>query len=418
MAAKKITILSFGVRGDVQPLLSLSVGLQAAGHTVTLAADASFGGWIRGHGVGFAPVRFDWRRFLASAEGRQAMTSEVNPDQAFERLVRPMLDDCWQAAQGADALIYDTMLIAGNHIADRLGIPAVMTSVAPNMTPTSAFPPPGTRKVGWGAWGNRLTFETYRLGWWMAAGRLGGWCEATLGFRPSRGHNYLRLRGRRIPVAYSFSRHVVPRPADWPADAWADGYWFLDEPLAYSPPAALADFLASGPPPLYIGFNAMVSLDPERLTEVLVAAVQKSGQRAIFVGGWGGLVSNERSGSVLSNDDVPHRWLFPRVGALVYHGGAGTTALGLWFGRPLVTCPLVGDQTFWGEVVAENGWGPPPIRQQKLIERGCVDEMAKAMLQATTDLGMRRRVDAVSRLLRLEDGVPAAVRFVGEHIGA
>jgi sterol 3beta-glucosyltransferase len=417
MAAKKITILSFGVRGDVQPLLALSIGLQAAGHTVTLAADAGFGGWIRGHGVGFAPLRFNWREFLASAEGREAMTSETNPDQAFERLVRPMLDDCWQAAQGADALIFDTMLIAGNHIAERLGIPAVMTSVAPNMTPTSAFPPPGTRKIGWGGWGNKLTYGTYRLGWWLASGRISRWCESTLGFRPSRGHNYWRLRGRPIPIAYSFSHHVVPRPADWPLDAWAGGYWFLDEPLTYSPPSALADFLAAGAPPLYIGFNAMVSQNPERLTEVLVAAVEKAGQRAVFVGGWGGLVSKARSNSILSIEDVPHRWLFPRVGALVYHGGAGTTALGLWFGRPLVTCPLAGDQPFWGDVVARNGWGTPPIHQRRLIAGGCVDEMAGAMRRATGDLEMRRRVDAVSELLRHEDGVPAAVRFVGEHIG-
>ncbi|MGA2694001.1 MAG: glycosyltransferase [Opitutaceae bacterium] len=417
MAVTRITILSFGVRGDVQPLLALSLGLKAAGFTVTLAADASFGGWIRGHGVGFSPLRIDWRSFLSSEEGRRAVANEVAPQQGFERFVRPMLDDCWHASQGADALIYDTMLVAGNHIAHRLGIPALMTSVVPNMSPTRAFPPPGAPKIGWGGWGNKLSYQLYRIGWRSADGNLSSWCQAALGFRPRRWHDYWQLRGKRIPIAYSFSHHVVPRPADWPPEYWAGGYWFLDEPAAYSPPVELEAFLAAGPAPLYIGFNSMVSNDPGRLTEILIAAAVKAGQRAVLVGGWGGLVPRALPDSVLLVDDVPHRWLFPRVSALVYHGGAGTTALGLRLGRPLVTCPLSGDQPFWGAVVARNGWGPKPISQQRLIARGCVDELAAAMRSAATDREMRRRVDGVSRALDQENGVPEAVRFICEHLG-
>ncbi len=32
-----ITILTIGTRGDVQPYVALGIGLQAAGHTVTIA---------------------------------------------------------------------------------------------------------------------------------------------------------------------------------------------------------------------------------------------------------------------------------------------------------------------------------------------------------------------------------------------
>ena len=51
--------------------------------------------------------------------------------------------------------------------------------------------------------------------------------------------------------------------------------------------------------------------------------------------GWGGkdmhLKSNNR---VYFADYVPHDWLFPRVRAVVHHGGAGTTAAGLRYGKP------------------------------------------------------------------------------------
>jgi sterol 3beta-glucosyltransferase len=200
---RRLTILSFGVRGDVQPLVALSKGLIGAGWEVTLAADPAFESWIRGHGVGFAPLRFDWRKFLNSGEGREAVVREKAPRDSFERLVRPMLDDCYRAAQGAEALVYDTMLVAGNHIAQKLGIPALMTSVCPNFSPTSAFPPPGTPRLGWGGWGNRLGYQLYRLAWWTGGGDVRRWCEGSLGFRPSAFHDYWSLRGRPIPIAYS-----------------------------------------------------------------------------------------------------------------------------------------------------------------------------------------------------------------------
>jgi len=38
----KITILTYGSRGDIQPFLALAVGLQKAGHQVKLAAPHRF----------------------------------------------------------------------------------------------------------------------------------------------------------------------------------------------------------------------------------------------------------------------------------------------------------------------------------------------------------------------------------------
>ena len=48
--------------------------------------------------------------------------------------------------------------------------------------------------------------------------------------------------------------------------------------------------------------------------------------------------------------NIPHDWLFDkdRVSAVVHHGGAGTTAIGLAKGRPTVVVPFFGDQAFWG----------------------------------------------------------------------
>ena len=43
----------------------------------------------------------------------------------------------------------------------------------------------------------------------------------------------------------------------------------------------LADFLASGPPPVYIGFGSIVVEDPNAMTKLIFDAVKKTGQRAL-----------------------------------------------------------------------------------------------------------------------------------------
>ena len=52
-----VLIFAFGSRGDVQPYLALAVGLQQAGHRVTLVASRQFAEWIQSHGIVTIPPR-------------------------------------------------------------------------------------------------------------------------------------------------------------------------------------------------------------------------------------------------------------------------------------------------------------------------------------------------------------------------
>ena len=53
---------------------------------------------------------------------------------------------------------------------------------------------------------------------------------------------------------------MVPKPPDWGAHIDVTGYLFLNESKlrteGYTPPQDLADFLAAGPPPVYIGVSS------------------------------------------------------------------------------------------------------------------------------------------------------------------
>jgi sterol 3beta-glucosyltransferase len=210
-------------------------------------------------------------------------------------------------------------------------------------------------------------------------------------------------------VLQAFSRHVVPRPSDWPDSAVVTGYWFLDEGVDWTPPRELADFLDAGPPPVFVGFGSMAGRDPARTARTVLAAVARSGQRALIVSGWGGLRVDEPPPGVFVAESVPYDWLLPRVAAVVHHGGAGTTAAGLRAGKPTVVCPFVADQPFWGARVAALGVGPRPIPQRRLGEA----ELAAAILEAVGDAGMRDRAERLGAQIRAEDGVAAAVEVIG-----
>ena len=134
----------------------------------------------------------------------------------------------------------------------------------------------------------------------------------------------------------------------------------------------------------------------------------RAGQRGIIHAGWGGLQRAALPNSVLMISSAPFSWLFPRVAAVVHHGGAGTTSAGLRAGVPSVVVPFFGDQPFWGQRVADLGVGPAPIPRKKLT----VERLARAIRTAVTDEAMRGRAAELGKTIRAEDGVGNAVAVV------
>ncbi len=98
------------------------------------------------------------------------------------------------------------------------------------------------------------------------------------------------------------------------------------------------------------------------MTGLVLRAVEEAGVRAIIARGWGGLAPalTQSSKDVLVIESAPHDWLFPKVDAVVHHGGCGTTAAGLRAGRPAIICPLFGDQPFWERKLRNSA---PELRQ-------------------------------------------------------
>ena len=124
--------------------------------------------------------------------------------------------------------------------------------------------------------------------------------------------------------------------------------------------------------------------------------------------GWGGLDGAELSANMFVLDSVPHAWLFPRVSAVVHHGGSGTTGAGLRAGVPSVLVPHMGDQPFWAKRVVELGVGPQPVPRRQLN----ADRLAAAITGAVTDPGIQASASALGERIRAEDGIGRAIDII------
>jgi hypothetical protein len=176
------------------------------------------------------------------------------------------------------------------------------------------------------------------------------------------------------------SSALIAKPPDWGSHINISGFSFLNQASSYTPPEDLVAFLKAGPPPVYIGFGSIVVDHPDELTQLIFAAVKRAGVRALVSKGWGGLGSDiEVPESIFLLGNVPHDWLFQYVSAVVHHGGAGTTAIGIAMGKPTVVVPFFGDQPFWGAMIYKAGAGPEPVPFKKMTEETLADSITIAL---------------------------------------
>ncbi|MCL5256636.1 MAG: glycosyltransferase [Chloroflexi bacterium] len=316
------------------------------------------------------------------------------------------LKDTYEACQGEDAIIYSTLGgLAAYHAAEKLGlgvVPAFLQPASPTCEfSNSTFP----RWLRLGGPFNRWTYGvSEQLLWRMMGKSLNEARQAVLGLPPLKKAWFAEGHSRRWPILYGYSPSVIPKPADWGDWLHVTGYWFLDPPATWRPPADLIDFLTSGPPPVCIGFGSMNDRDRETVTAIVLDALALARCRGILVSGWGGISSVRLPANVYQIHDVPYSWLYPHVAAVVHHGGAGTTAAGVRAGVPSVIVPFFSDQMFWAERVFRLGAGTKPIPRNRLSAK----RLAGAIGLALNDSGIRKRAAELGEQVRAEDGVARA----------
>ncbi|KAL0452228.1 UNVERIFIED_CONTAM: Sterol 3-beta-glucosyltransferase UGT80A2 [Sesamum latifolium] len=402
----QIVMLIVGTRGDVQPFVAIGKRLQIdlqlnnscwnplAGRwsQVRLATHANFKEFVLSAGLEFFPLGGDPKVLAAYMVKHKGFLpsgpSEIHIQRnQIKEIIFSLLPACvdpdpdTKVPFKADAIIANPPAYGHTHVSEALRVPLHIMFTMP-WTPTSEFPHPLSRvkqPVG------------YRLSYQIV--------DALICSPPY------------VPYAYIWSPHLVPKPKDWGSNIDVVGFCFLDLASNYVPPDSLVQWLKNGEAPIYIGFGSLPVEEPERMTQIIVRALEMTGQRGIINKGWGGLGNlAEPKDFVYLLDNCPHDWLFTRCAAVVHHGGAGTTAAGLKAACPTTIVPFFGDQPFWGDQVHARGVGPVPIPVDEFSLEKLVDAI-RFML----DPKVKHRALELAKAMENEDGVAGAVQAFYKH---
>ncbi|KAI9809619.1 MAG: hypothetical protein M1825_000051 [Sarcosagium campestre] len=384
----RITCLTIGSRGDVQPYIALCKGLLAEGHKPKIATHAEFGPWVEKHGIEFAPVDGDPAELMRICVENGMFTYSFMKEASlkFRGWIDELLSSAWLACQDSDILIESPSAMAGIHIAEALRIPYFRAFTMP-WTRTRAYPHAFAvpeRKMG-GAY-NYFTYVMFDNVFWKAiAGQVNRWRKKELGLPRT---NLDKLQPNKVPFLYNFSASVVVPPLDYSDWIRVTGYWFLDEASDWRAPKELADFIARARQDekkiVYVGFGSIVVSDPAALTKTVIDSVLKADVRCILSKGWSDRLGNQEASDpevplpaeILQIKSAPHDWLFRQIDAAAHHGGAGTTGASLRAGIPTIIKPFFGDQYFFGSRVEDLGVG-------LCVKKLNVSVFARALWEAT-----------------------------------
>ncbi|KAL3305221.1 glycosyltransferase family 28 domain-containing protein [Colletotrichum asianum] len=391
-----VVILFMGSRGDLQPSIAIARALQRPGGRyrvrVRIATHPPYRAAVEAAGVGFysAGARCDIKRMMARRLlPREELKREVPEiEREFGEMGRrwwgACVDDGYEGTTSGEKRDGEEGREAGGFVADlvvstmqvfvqtsaaaRMGVPLHLFGMNPRIYSREVPHSQAGWAVGKGEFVRRGSWWVQDLLFLQAMKAVINTTRRGMGLEDFSPAWWLsQLNRLRLPCTYLWSPLLLPKPSDWASNITVAGFAFEDEPEDFVPPADLVKFFEKGPqPPVYVGFGSMTFANAVDVFGVVRAVVREMGLRAVVCRGWSGVVMDEGVGEkgetgeedVFVVDDVPHAWLFPRVRAVVCHGGAGTVAMALRCGRPTLVVPVAGDQPFWGSRVAEVGCGP------------------------------------------------------------
>jgi sterol 3beta-glucosyltransferase len=348
---RRVVLIASGTRGDVQPYLALARALASRGDAPIVATHASFVPMAEAAGVAtrlLADNLSDWLARHTTALGPAAPIASLR----FVRAARPMLarliDSAMAACADADVIVAGLPALFAGGIADALRKPIVWGFLQP-LTPTRAF--------ACSVWtGPRVAaLRSYALAdaamWLPWRGVVNRWRRAH-GLSPRGVDGYLHeIHSRGQPVLYGLSSALMPRPHDWPEQVGLSGFWRAEASGAL--PDAIAHACADGA--FYIGSGAGSAVAPGLLLARAAAAAGRHGLMSLVNIDGVDAIPDAFADRLLLCRDVPHDLLFPRVRAVVHHGGAGTTAAAAHAGVPSLVLPAFADQRFWADCAVRVG---------------------------------------------------------------
>lgn len=407
----RITAVSVGTRGDVQPLIELGAEMIQRGHDFRVAALDKFRPLAEEKNVPFIHIDGDADRvmqllvtdYVNSLDFLKGCKTLFNETPGF-------MNSLMEAVRGSDLVMYGELAGFARHVCDYLKIPCIRCFYSP-FDKTNLYSLYSTKhgktSVGW-------SYALIRPGMNLLTCMLANDWRKKHGLRKWKMTDDYRLQnGEKVLTFYPVTPVFMPRDPKWGEHIHVTGYWYhpKENSVQYVPEPGLHKFLSEGEKPIFICFGKAESEDLAKLQHLTLEVIKETKIRAIIQADQIATVEKTDNEHLYFVGNIPYSWMFQQVRAIVHHGGNTTNGIGMWAGCPTLVIPLALDQYFYGRAIYENGCGPKPLYIRKKM---CSKEQIKAALMELADGRYEQRVKEISARIRQENGCKTAADMIEE----
>jgi UDP:flavonoid glycosyltransferase YjiC (YdhE family) len=352
----RFALACYGTRGDVEPFAAVGRELLRRGHDVRMAVAPDVVGFVESAGLEAVAYGLEtqawlggyrnfWRYFFANFW-------KIRELRALWREVSEPITQCWEEisstltslAEGADLLFTGLPYQeAAVNVAEYYDIPLVTLHYVPvrvNGQMLAFLPAPLAR----------LVMTVYDWLGWRVEKKVANAQRRALGLAKATRPAPRRIAERGSLEIQAYDAVCFPGLAsEWAKwDGQRPFVGALTMELPTEADEEVASWVAAGTPPIFFGFGSMPVESPADTLAMITGACAQLGERALVCSGWSDFCDLPDFEQVKVVGAVNYAAIFPACRAVVHHGGAGTTAIGLRAGVPTLVLSTDLDQTLSG----------------------------------------------------------------------
>lgn len=392
--------------------MALALKLKSLGHETIFCSSKNFEKWV-------TSVNLTYKEFGSDIQKVAQDNAELvggKPIKLFkfiltilEQELKLQFEQLITLLDGVDIVVGASIQLVAEFVTKAFNIPYFFIAYAPTLIPSSYHPPITIPfDISNNLVNNSLWWINDKL-WNIAIKKQANFYRKKLKLKPIE--NFLDpLRELKNNLILSSYPELAPLPPDLSGKISQTGtlFYFTDEKM----PQQLEKFLDDDKPIIYVGFGSMTDHEPDKTTDLIVNITKKSDVKIVLSKGWAnlgnGFTNNE---NIMVINDISHHILFPKLSAIIHHGGAGTTSVGALAGTPQIIIPHLMDQYYWGKRINTLGLGPKSISKNKLNS----DNLSKSINETIKNKDFKNNAIRLKNQLLLRDGLTEASNIIVQN---
>ena len=402
-----ILLVSIGTRGDMEPFLAIGEMLKQKGHEVICLFPEQFRNLVEDSDMRFASLGSEFMEMLESDVGKFALGgggSKWKKILAYVKLAKMQYKNNRLmiakqhdvvAQEKPDRIIhngkamYPVIWEAGNKGKTIYISPVPYLHYVKHHTHI-AF------NSNYGEFFNKLTYKLADWGLVKTIMTSVNWLEIS-DIRKSQIIKVLENH----KIIYTISPQLFAKPSYWKKNLKVLGYHERNKTLNWKPSNELLAFLEKHPKCILITFGSMTNPAPEEKTKIVLDILKRNRIPVIINTASGGLVEPNSYDKNLIHfvSRIPYDWIFPKVYAVIHHGGSGTTHMALKYGCATMIIPHIIDQFIWNKIIYQKGFGPQGIKISEIT----MVNLEPKVLELLNNSSYKQKAEQVAKQMENED---------------